>query len=39
MSSYDVSLQFSGTLDVGDIVTIELIDSTGQNISNIFTGL
>ena len=39
MSSYDVNLQFSGTLDAGDIATIELIDSATTKISQIYTGI
>jgi hypothetical protein len=39
ISSYAVNLQFSGTLDVGDIATIELIDSAATSISQIYTGV
>ena len=39
VTGYDISLQFSGTLDAGDIVTSELIDSTTTSIAQIYTGV
>jgi len=40
ISNYNVSLQFSGFLDVGDIVTVQLIDSSlATSTPQIYTGL
>jgi hypothetical protein len=38
-NNYDVNLQFSGTLDAGDIATIELIDITANSISGTYIGI